>query len=182
MASLEQDQVFELPPYSRLTPQIISELKQALGEEKVVSDPDLLAEYSKDSSHLCYTPEAAVRAGSPGDVQAVLRLANQFKFPVIPWGSGTGVAGGALASLGGVVLSMAGMNRIKEVSKEDMVAVAEPGVIVKDLKDAARQASLFLSSGPGQPGQGDHRRHRGHQRRRALMPEIRGDQGLCPWP
>ena len=147
MAS-DQNQTFQLPSYHKLTPEILSDLRQALGDGKVITDPDRLAKYSKDSSHLSYTPEAVLLAESAADVQAVLKLGNQHIFPVTPWGSGSGVAGGALTSLGGAALSLAGMNRILEVSQEDMVAVTQPGVIVKDLKDAAREKSLFYPPDP----------------------------------
>ena len=143
-----QDKTFQLPPYNKLTPAILAELKQALGEDRVLTEPERLAEYAKDSSHLSHTPEAVLLAESAEEVQAVLKLANRHRFPVIPWGSGTGVTGGALANLGGAVLSLAGMKRILEVSQEDMVALCQPGVIVKDLKEAARANSLFYPPDP----------------------------------
>ena len=65
-----------------------------------------------------------------------------------PRGLGTGLAGGALPVLGGVVLSLARMNRIIAIEPRNMIAVVEPGVVNLDLKNAVREHGLFYPPDP----------------------------------
>ena len=78
----------------------------------ILSAPELLGEYASDASTLTYTPELVVRAESVSDIQALMELANIYRFPVTPRGGGSGLAGACLPSLGGVVLLTGGLNRI----------------------------------------------------------------------
>lgn len=82
------------------------------------------------------------------DVQAVLRAASAARVAVTVRGAGTGLAGGAAASAGSVVLDLSGMNRIRELSVTDAVAVVEPGVITADLDRAAREVGLCYAPDP----------------------------------
>ena len=105
--------------------------------------------YDKDESGCgSYPPQAVVLARSAEDVQKVLRLARKSKVPVVPRGAGSGKSGGALAERGGIVLSLEKMNRIVEISKADMVAVVEPGVILETLQNAVEAEKLFYPPDP----------------------------------
>ena len=61
-----------------------------------------------------------------------------------PRGGGLGYVGGCVPVRGGIALSLARMNRIKEINFADAVAVVEPGVITADLKAAVRAADSFI--------------------------------------
>jgi glycolate oxidase subunit GlcD len=89
-----------------------------------------------------------VEATSEQQVQALLALASEFRFPVTPRGTGTGLAGGAVPVAGGVVLSLSRMNRILAIDRENLLAVVEPGVINCDLKAAARKEGLAYPPDP----------------------------------
>ncbi|CAJ62504.1 Putative glycolate oxidoreductase (partial match) [Frankia alni ACN14a] len=93
-------------------------------------------------------PLGVAFAREVADVQAVLRVAVARGVPVTVRGAGTGLAGGAAAVPGGVVLDLAGMNRIRELSVDDAVAVVEPGVVTADLDAAAREAGLCYAPDP----------------------------------
>ncbi len=93
-------------------------------------------------------PVALVKARSVADVQATMQAATEFRIPVVPRGAGTGLAGGANGTNGSIVLSVAGMNRILEISAEDEVAVVEPGVINADLNAALRPHGLWFAPDP----------------------------------
>jgi glycolate oxidase len=67
---------------------------------------------------------------------------------VVPRGAGTGLSGGAAARAGSVVLSLAGMRRIREISADELIAVVEPGVINADLGRAAGEYGLFYPPDP----------------------------------
>jgi glycolate oxidase subunit GlcD len=89
-----------------------------------------------------------VFARSTTSVAGVMKIASREKIPVTTRGAGHGYVGGCVPVRGGIVLSTARMDRIKEVSAEDFVAVVEPGVITGHLQDAARRKGLFYPPDP----------------------------------
>lgn len=134
-----------MTPYAK----IADELSRLLGKEKVFVDREILEAYSRDeTSDLEAKPDILVRAVSAGDVSMVLKLCNETGVPVIPRGAGTGVTGGAVPVRGGVLLSLEKMNKIIEIDRENMVAVVEPGVITKDIQDAALAEGLMYPPDP----------------------------------
>ncbi len=132
-----------------LTEEILRELREAVGGQVVLTDPEKLAPFAKDGTvGLSHAPEAVVEATTAGQVQRLLHLACRHRFPVTPRGLGTGLAGGAIPICGGVVLSLARMNRILSIEKDNLIAVVEPGVLNLDLKNAARAEGLFFPPDP----------------------------------
>jgi glycolate oxidase len=124
-------------------------LEGLLGPGAVLSAADALAPYERDETPgLAAAPDLVVRPGSAAEVAAVLQLATERRFPVIPRGTGTGVVGGAIAVGGGVVLSLERLNRIVEIDADNMMAVVEPAVITGDLQRAAAAAGLFYPPDP----------------------------------
>lgn len=93
-------------------------------------------------------PLALVTARSIDDVQATLRLATEYCVPVVPRGAGTGLAGGAIASAGEVVLSTLEMKRILDVCVADELAVVEPGILNGDLNAALESHGLWFTPDP----------------------------------
>ncbi len=105
--------------------------------------------YSRDESGCGeYPPQAAVQARDAADVQKLLAYSRQRKIPVVPRGAGSGKSGGALAERGGIVLSLEKLDRILEVSREDMVCVVQPGVILEKLQAAVESEGLFYPPDP----------------------------------
>ncbi len=133
--------------YAPLDASLRAELSRRFGPAFSVREKDLDAA-SQDASGLTRRPEAVLAAKTVEDVQAVLRLANRHGFPVTPRGAGTGLAGGALAAHGGVVLDLSAMNRILSIDPADMLAVVEPGVVAMTLRDAVREKGLFYPPDP----------------------------------
>jgi glycolate oxidase len=89
-----------------------------------------------------------VRAGSVDDVRATMRWAHEHRVPVVPRGAGSGVAGGAVATRGSVVLDLSAMDRIVTLDPVDEIAVVEPGVITARLDAAAREHGLMYAPDP----------------------------------
>ncbi|MHC1728722.1 MAG: FAD-binding oxidoreductase [Syntrophobacteraceae bacterium] len=133
--------------YSLLLPQTLALLREAVGEKALVLAPDKLAEYGKDAGSAASTPEVVIEAANEAQIQAVLRIANRFHISVTPRGLGTGLAGGAVPLCGGIVLSLARMNKIL-IQPENLLAVVEPGVITSELKRAAKNQGLFYPPDP----------------------------------
>jgi len=138
----------QLPPYSPITTTLVDAIRGALGDRCVIENPDKMENFARDATALHRLPELVVEPTEAQQVQALLRLANKHRFPVTPRGLGTGLAGGAVPVCGGAVLSLAKMNRILTVDRQNLIAVVEPGVINLDLKTAVRRHGLFYPPDP----------------------------------
>lgn len=127
------------------------ELAAMLTDDALVTDPDIIVGYRRDRADLVPAgmPAGMVRARSTADVSATLCWASTHRVPVVPRGAGTGLAGGANAVDGCIVLSLERMTAIREVSVDDHLAVVEPGVINADLGRAALARGLFYPPDPG---------------------------------
>ena len=95
---------------------VIRRLQDLLGYDAVFFDEDSLERYARDeTTELSGRPEVVVKPKDTEEVSAVMRLASEQVIPVTARSGGTGVTGGAVASMGGIVLSFERMNRIIEV-------------------------------------------------------------------
>jgi glycolate oxidase len=128
--------------------ELASTLRNLLGPAAVADDPDTLAAHSTDKWFAAHQPDAVVFANSTDDVSKLLRFASQEKISVTARGGGFGYVGGCVPAHGGIALSLAQMNRIKEISFSDAVAIVEPGVLTADLKAAVRAQKLFYPPDP----------------------------------
>ena len=128
------------------------DLKQKLVElleaDAVSNEPELLASHSGDKWFATHEPEIVVFARSTSDVSKLLQFASREKIPVTARGAGFGYVGGCVPVRGGIALSLMRMNRIKQISFADAVAVVEPGVFTADLKAGARAQKLFYPPDP----------------------------------
>ena len=128
------------------------DLKQKLVElleaDAVSNEPELLASHSGDKWFATHEPEIVVFARSTSDVSKLLQFASREKIPVTARGAGFGYVGGCVPVRGGIALSLMRMNRIKQISFGDAIAIVEPGVITADLKAAARAQNLFYPPDP----------------------------------
>ncbi|NLR08390.1 MULTISPECIES: FAD-binding oxidoreductase [Lactobacillaceae] len=92
---------------------------------------------------------AFVSVASVADIQGVLRTARKFHIAVIPQTTFSSTVIGSDGITGAVILSTRKMNQILEISKEDSVAVVQPGVVNGDLDQEARKQGLFYAPDPG---------------------------------
>lgn len=132
-----------------MTDPVLAALRTAL-DDAVSTDPAALAGMTSDKSghDSRSVPLAVVTARSIADVQATMRIASEHGRAVVPRGAGTGLAGGAIASAGEIVLSTLGMNRILEISEPDELAVVEPGIINSELNEVLAEHGLWFVPDP----------------------------------
>jgi glycolate oxidase len=125
------------------------ELWRALGPEHVIIEPEQLRVYECDglTGHRA-VPELVVLPGSTEEVQTVVRACHRERVPFVARGAGTGLSGGATPLAGGVVVSLARMNRILEVDLESQRVVVEPGVANLDVTLAVADAGFFYAPDP----------------------------------
>ncbi len=111
-------------------------------------EPEVLAAHAGDKWFATHLPDAVALPRSTASVAALLRFANRHRIPVTPRGAGHGYVGGCVPVRGGIVLSLAGMDRIKEISRADFVAVVEPGVRTEQLQIEVEKQKLFYPPDP----------------------------------
>jgi len=109
------------------------DLEAALGADAVLADPLALRLYARDASMVEGSAGLVAFPGSADDVAACMRIAATHDLPVVPRGSGTGLAGAATPIGDALVVVTTKMNRILEVRPEDRLAWVEPGVLNLDL-------------------------------------------------
>jgi len=127
---------------------IIQEIKNIVGKENVFEDKETRICYSYDATNLRYLPDLIVYPFNREQISAILKLANEARFPVIPRGAGTGFTGGTLPVEGGVVLVLTKMNRVLQIDPENLVAVVEPGVVTYHLQQEVEKIGLFYPPDP----------------------------------
>ncbi|WP_437334925.1 FAD-binding oxidoreductase [Sorangium sp. So ce394] len=116
----------------------------------LVTDRDVIEGYRHDKALWAPGgwPLAVARPSSTADVQALARWATKHRTALVPRGAGTGVAGGATATDGCVVVSFERMNRILAIDEAAMLAVVQPGVLNGELKAAAQERELWYPPDP----------------------------------
>ncbi len=101
----------------------LSKLTQLLPAAQVYTDPVDCYAYAYDNSRIFHSPIAVVFPLNVEEVQAVIKLCNAHKVPVVPRGRGTGTAGGSVPEAGGVALSLERMNKIISVDPDNRMAI-----------------------------------------------------------
>lgn len=138
--------------YNKITPDIITELKNILGARFVVyNDLEKLEPYSHDEiaeKAYAHMPDVVVKPRTADEIAAIMKLANRANIPVTPRGAGSGLSGGAVPLHGGILMSSERMNEILEIDTENMVAVVEPGVITNDLNNKLKDDGLWFAGYP----------------------------------
>jgi glycolate oxidase len=136
-----------------LSPTLEAALAKIVGAEHVLpGDAPAAADYSHDES-LTAEPQApafVVRPASAEQVAELLALATAEHFPVTARGSGSGLAGAAIAPAGGVVISLERINRIISIDEINHVAVVEAGVTLQELEQATARHGLVYPVYPGE--------------------------------
>jgi len=130
-------------------PEIIQALKKIVGDEFVVADETELLVYECDALTLFRNkPDVVVFATNTTQVAAVVKLANEYRIPFLPRGSGTGLSGGAMAINGGIIIELQRMNQILKIDVENRIAVVQPGVVNLHISQAAAPHGLYYAPDP----------------------------------
>ena len=127
-----------------LAADVIESLKQIVGEDKCRLDAEALETFGKDWTKVyAPRPSAIVFPKSVEQVQAIVKLANEQRFALVPSGGRTGLSAGAVAANGEVVVAFDYMNGIRDFNPVDRSVVCEAGVITEQLQNFAEQQGLF---------------------------------------
>src|SRR3989454_9364693 len=131
---------------------LFGELRVIVGDQYVLVEKEDVIVYEQDGSIMQVLPEVVVLPGSTEQVAGVVRAARRANVPIVPRGSGTGLAGGAVPAEGGVVISLARMNHVLERDLRNRIAVVEPGVINLDVTKAVAAGGVFFAPDPRSQG------------------------------
>ena len=143
-------------------PAALSEVEEALvgalGDAVVSTAPERLDAFVADTYwpalHAAAAgdpiarPDVVVRPATEEDVAEVVRLADEHRVPVVPWGGGSGTQGGCLPIRGGIVIDMTGLDRIVEVDERSMTVTAQAGVNGRRLEAELNARGLMLPHYP----------------------------------
>jgi D-lactate dehydrogenase (cytochrome) len=136
--------------FNRLTPELLSQLRDILGDEAVSTRQADLDLHSRDQSHhAAVTAEVVIFPTTAGGVADVMKLAHDFHIPVTPWGVGTGLEGNSIPVHGGILMSFERMNKIVAVHADDFQVTVQPGIGHKDLNAELARYGLFFAPDPG---------------------------------
>ncbi|MBC7652685.1 MAG: FAD-binding protein [Deinococcales bacterium] len=136
-----------------ITTDIFEALKNIVGESYILADEENLQHYGHDETEkLLYLPEVIIKPANTDEIAAIMQLCNKYLLPVTPRGGGTGLSGGALPHLGGVLLSMERLNKIINIDERNLQVITEPGVITEVLQNAVKEKGLFYPPDPSSKG------------------------------
>jgi glycolate oxidase len=136
-----------------ITPTLLEQFKIILGADFVFTDADSIEKYGKDETEqLHYAPQVVVKPRHANEIAQLLKICNEHLIPVTPRGAGTGLTGGALPHLGGLVISMERFNSILEIDERNLQVTTEPGVITEVLQNAVKEKGLFYPPDPASKG------------------------------
>ncbi len=126
----------------------LAELRGLIPSGEFRDDLKTRQDHAGDKWKATHLPDAVVLAKSTKTVSATLKFANELGIPVTARGAGCGYAGGCVPVQGGIVLSLAKMNRILEINSDDFVAVVQPGVVTSKLQEKTEAKGLYYPPDP----------------------------------
>jgi len=132
----------------QLTPRLASQLRRLLPAGEISLNSEVLKANAGDKWFASAEPDAVALPRSAKSVSKILAFANRHGIPVTARGAGHGYVGGCVPQRGGIVLSTARMNRVKEIHAADFVAVVEPFVITAELQAKVEKQGLFYPPDP----------------------------------
>jgi D-lactate dehydrogenase (cytochrome) len=107
--------------YSKVTSQELESIRSIVEPDRMSQGESVLDLHSKDESfHLRKRPDLVVWPLSAKEISQILKLANERRIPVTPWGAGTSLEGNPIPVMGGIILDLQQMNRILELRPEDL--------------------------------------------------------------
>jgi glycolate oxidase subunit GlcD len=141
VTSVHRNQPIPLP--------VVAELKAAIGDQFVLTEPDELLVFESDALTLHKRlPSAVIIPGTAEEVASVVKILSDAKIPFTPRGAGTGISGGALSVGGAVLIELARLNRILELDYENRRAVVETGVINLHVSQATAASGYHYAPDP----------------------------------
>lgn len=140
-------------PIPEITVDIISQFEAILGTVNVILDEEKRQEYAHDKTEdYSFLPSIVLKPGTTEEVSRVMKVCHEHRMPITARGAGTGLAGAALPTHHGVVLSMERFSKILNIDELNLQATVEPGVITEVFQNAVKEKGLFYPPDPASSG------------------------------
>ncbi|MET0759772.1 MAG: FAD-binding oxidoreductase, partial [Flavobacterium sp.] len=136
-----------------LNSEMIDQLEKIVGQSFLFLDQETLNHYGHDETEdYVFPPAVVLKPGTPQEISAILKVANQYKIPVTAIGGRTGLSGGALSVHQGIGLSMERFDKILHVDEQNLQVTVEPAVITQVLREIVAEKNLFYPPDPSSQG------------------------------
>ena len=138
---------------SELNPMIIEQLQKIVGPPFIFVDNETRNDYGHDETEdYVFPPAVVLKPGTPEEIAAIMRIANQYEIPVTAIGGRTGLSGGALSIHQGIGLSMERFNKIIHIDEQNLQVLVEPAVITQVLRESVAEKGFFYPPDPSSQG------------------------------
>ena len=128
----------------------ITQLQVIYPADRISLARSIREQHARDqSAHEAHLPDAVVWPLSTAEVSQTLRLANNARVPVTPWGAGTSIEGNPIPVQGGLVVDFSRMDNILTIHDRDFQVTVQPGVLYKDMNKVLARYGLFFAPDPG---------------------------------
>lgn len=135
------------------TSQMLNQLEQIVGKSFVFTDEETRNQYGHDETEdYVFPPNVVVKPSNALEISQIMKMANEYKIPVVPIGARTGLSGGALSIHGGIGLSLERLNRILHIDEQNLQVTVEPAVITQVLRETVAEKRLFYPVDPSSMG------------------------------
>jgi FAD/FMN-containing dehydrogenase len=135
------------------SPDLLPRFAAIVGDKYAITDPATLAPYLIEGRGLYHgRTSMLLRPGSVGEVQAILKLANETKTPLVPQGGNTGLVGGQIPFDGELILSLTRLDKIREVDAGSNTMTCEAGVVLAKAQEVAATVDRLFPLSLGAEG------------------------------
>ncbi len=135
------------------SPDLLPRFASIVGDKYAITDPAALEPFLIEGRGLYHgRTSMLLRPGSVAEVQAILKLANETKTPLVPQGGNTGLVGGQIPFDGELILSLTRLDKIREIDAASNTMTCEAGVVLAKAQDAATAADRLFPLSLGAEG------------------------------
>jgi FAD/FMN-containing dehydrogenase len=135
------------------SPDLLPRFAAIVGDKYAITDPAALEPFLIEGRGIYHgRTSMLLRPGSVGEVQAILKLANETKTPLVPQGGNTGLVGGQIPFDGELILSLTRLDKIREVDTASNTMTCEAGVVLAKAQDAAASVDRLFPLSLGAEG------------------------------
>jgi glycolate oxidase len=132
---------------------VFTELRDIVSESYLLTDETALRDHGHDETEdLMFVPQAVLEPANTTEISKIMQVCSRERIPVTIRGGGSGLAGGALPTHGGLVISMRRFDQILKIDEQNFQVIVEPGVITETLQNAVREKGLFYPPDPSSRG------------------------------
>ncbi len=139
-------------PYRKMKKKDFDYIRKITSPDRVAVGKEIANEYFHDEmpEYGNYAPDLYVEVENKEEISEIMKYCNKRNIPVVVRGAGSGLTGGATCKYGGIMLSIMRMNKIYPVDHKNQTITAQPGALLLDIQEAARDGGLFYPPDPGE--------------------------------